>query len=76
MDIPADPNQVKDIVARIRAVQAKNNPKGLPKSRENVNETDADFPTLKNQPRDNGWRGADMITGNGGGPKIGDVGPI
>ena len=72
--IPEDPNKVKDIVARLRAVEGKNNPKGLPKNPTNVTHTDADFPLTNVLPKDPGWMGTRMITGSGYGPELGTTG--
>lgn len=72
--IPEDPSRVKDIAARIRAVQAKNNPGGLPKPAENKDKTDPDFPLNRELPLDKGWAYNRMITGSGYGPELGTAG--
>jgi hypothetical protein len=71
VDTPKDPNQVNDIVGRIKALWAKGGPEGLPKEPENVDNTNEDRPLNKDLPRDIGWQTKDMITGNGNGPELG-----
>ena len=71
---PHDPTRVKDIADRLRAVQKKNNPSGVPVSKENVDCTCPDFPLRNVLPRDPGWMGIRMITGSGNGPELGSAG--
>lgn len=70
MQIPADPNQVKDISGRLRKLFDKSAPEGLPKNKENQDRTNPDFPLQHNTPKDPGWINAYMITGSGVGPEI------
>ena len=50
-----------------RERNGSNEPKDLPKSTVNKNETDADYPTRHNLPKDMGWANAAIVSGTGGG---------
>jgi hypothetical protein len=66
----ADPTQVKDITARIRAFR-ESGPKGLPENRANTTATDHEYPLNNVLPKDKGWNPKTMVQGNGYGPAIG-----
>lgn len=60
------------MVARIQKFRGRG-PKGLPEMSPNSDDTAPSDPTEHNSPKDVGWHGANMITGNGGGPSLGGV---
>jgi hypothetical protein len=45
-----------------------NGPKGLPRTDENTDVTDSDYPTAHQEPPDMGFTGSTIIAGTGNGP--------
>lgn len=72
MNNPTDP-RVREIVERVRAVQAKNNPTGLPGQDLNQDNTMNEDPMRKDLPQDPGWSSKDLIAGTGNGPELSSV---